>query len=207
MTPVYTTKLGLTTQKISVGALRIDGLLLETYDMGLARFLLQDSLKKVRFFKKTFLLADTNMEVILRMIFLSMSNVDVEFAMKSEKLTWRSYIAIKILSTTNRVKLINKSIFAKAALDENSEIFIVQITTLEIPTTISFHPSQVTQVAIFWRDKTPTKISARFADYSNVYFLNLVIELYENTAMNEHVIKLLDEKQPLYKLIYAFSLV
>ncbi len=48
--------------------------------MTLARFSLQDSLGKVWFFEETFLLADTSMEVVLGMPFLSLSNADVEFA-------------------------------------------------------------------------------------------------------------------------------
>lgn len=33
------------------------------------------------------------------------------------------------------------------------------------------------------------------------------MELPENTGMNEHVIKLIDEKQLFYRSIYAFSMV
>lgn len=63
-------------------------------------FSLQDSLKKVWFFEKTFLLTDTNMKMVLEMPFLFFSNTDVKFA-ESEKLTWRSYNTIKILLTTS----------------------------------------------------------------------------------------------------------
>ncbi len=77
ITPTYTTKLGLTTQKISVGAQKIDGSLLETYDIVSASFLLQDSLRRVRFFEETFILANTSMEVVLEMPFLSLSNADI----------------------------------------------------------------------------------------------------------------------------------
>ncbi len=80
MTPAYTAKLGLTTQKTSVGAKKIDGLPLETHGMTSAKFSLQDSLGKVRFFEETFLLTDTSIEVVLGMPFLSLNNADVEFA-------------------------------------------------------------------------------------------------------------------------------
>ncbi len=77
MTPAYAAKLGLITRKTSVGAQKIDGSPLETHGITSAKFSLQDSLGRVRFFEETFLLADTSMEVVLGMPFLSLSNVDV----------------------------------------------------------------------------------------------------------------------------------
>lgn len=49
----------------NIGAQKIDGLLLETYGMALARFPLPDNLGSDQFFVETFLLADTSMEVVL----------------------------------------------------------------------------------------------------------------------------------------------
>lgn len=98
--------------------------------MVLASFFLQDSLKKIRFFEKTFLLVDTNIKVILRMLFLSFNNIDVKFT-KLKKFTQRSYIVAKALSTTSQIKLINKKEFANIALDENSETFIIYILALK----------------------------------------------------------------------------
>ncbi len=136
MTPAYVAELSLTTQKTSFGAQNIDGSPLETYGMASARFSLQDSLGKDRFFEETFLLADTSMKVVLRMPFLALSNADFQFDV--EKLTWRSYTIAEAFTTTSRVRLIDKREFAKVALDENSEIFVVHIATLEA--TI-IHPS------------------------------------------------------------------
>lgn len=86
MTLAYAIKLDLTTQKTSVGAQKIDNLLLETYDMTSARFSIQDNLKRVQFFEKTFLLADSSMEMALEMPFLSFSNANIEFT-ELKKLT------------------------------------------------------------------------------------------------------------------------
>ncbi len=47
MTPAYAIELGLTTQKTSVRAQKIDSSLLKTYSMALASFSPQDSLKRV----------------------------------------------------------------------------------------------------------------------------------------------------------------
>ena len=79
-----------------------------------ASFLLQDCLVRTRFFEKTFLLADTSMEMVPTMRFLAFSNADFLFGV--EKLTWRAYIVAKALSTTSWVKLIDKKEFAKAVL-------------------------------------------------------------------------------------------
>ncbi len=76
MTPAYRTKLGLTTQRTSIGAQKIDDSLLKTYDIVSASFLLQDSQKKVRFYEETFLLADTSIQMVLGILFLARSNAD-----------------------------------------------------------------------------------------------------------------------------------
>ncbi len=85
MTLAYVAKLGLTTQKTDVGDQKIDGSTLVTYEIVIVRFSDQDKLGKVRFFEDTFLLADTNMEVVLKMLFLIFSNVDIWFAEKKLK--------------------------------------------------------------------------------------------------------------------------
>lgn len=59
-------------------------------------FLLQDSLKKAQFFKKPFLLTDTNMEVVLGMSFQFLSNLDIKFGTETlprrETPLWRPYL-------------------------------------------------------------------------------------------------------------------
>lgn len=75
MSLIYVVKWGLTTQKTSIGPQKIDGSLLEIYDMVSAQFLLQDSLKKIRFFEETILLANSSMEMVLEILFLSFGNI------------------------------------------------------------------------------------------------------------------------------------
>ncbi len=78
-----------------------------------ASILLQNSLERVQFFEETFLLADTSIEVVLRMFFLALSNADFQFG--AEKLTWRFYTVAITLPILSWVKLINKREFTKAA--------------------------------------------------------------------------------------------
>ncbi len=200
MIPAYATKLGLTAQKTSVGAQKINGSLLETYGMVSASFSLQDSLRKVWFFEETFLLANTSMEVVLEMLFLALSNADSQFG--AEKLTWRSYTTAKALPTTSRVELINKREFAKVALDENSETFVVHVATLKAMT---IHPSQAAQIATLQWHKALTKIPAKYSDYADVFSLDLAMELSENIGMNEYAIELIEGKQPSYGHIYTLN--
>ena len=79
MTPTFAAKLGFSTQPTNDGAQKIDGSTLKIYGMTIAGFLIQNGLCKIRFFEETFLLADTSMEVVLRMPFLSLSNADEQF--------------------------------------------------------------------------------------------------------------------------------
>ena len=65
--------------------------------MVIAGFSIQDKTGKIRFFEETFLLADTSMEVVLGMLFLALSNANIQF--DTESFTWRSYHAAKALLT------------------------------------------------------------------------------------------------------------
>ena len=123
-------KLGFTAQKTSIKAQKIDGSPLKTYSIVLTSFLLQDSIKIVQFFEETFLLANISVEVILEILFLIFSNANIEFA-ELEKLTWRTYTAVKALLTTSWVKFIGKKKFTKAALDENSKTLVIHVSALK----------------------------------------------------------------------------
>ena len=77
MTPAYASKLGLRVRHTNVGAQKIDGSTLQTFEMVLADFQVEDKLGKARFFQKTFLLADISAEVVLGIPFLTLSNANV----------------------------------------------------------------------------------------------------------------------------------
>ena len=149
--------------------------------------------------EETFLLADTSIEVVLGMPFLALSNADIQF--DTESFTWRSYSAAEALPTTRRVELIDKHEFAKAALDENSETFVVHVAALEALEP-AVHPSQAPLLAALQQDKTLMEIPSEYADYADVFSPNLAMELPENTGINEHVIELVEGKQPPYGPIY-----
>lgn len=110
--------------------------------MTLARFSIEDRLKGVWFFEETLLPTDTNIEVVLGMFFLSFDNSNVEFA-ELRKHTRRLYNVAEALPTISWVKLIHKKEFAKTALNENSETFIMHVLALG---TTMIHPSRVSQI-------------------------------------------------------------
>ena len=204
MTLAYAKQLGLQVRKTVVKTQKIDGSLLQTFEMVIAGFQVEDKLGSVRFFQESFLLAETSMEVVLEMLFLNLSNADIQFAKK--KLAWRFYTAAKALSITKRVEIIDIKEFAKAALDEESETFVVYVATLESPLAgMTIHPSPEAQIAVLIQDKAPTKVLLKYTNYTNVFSFDLAMELTKNTGINEHVIKLQDAKQPSYGSIYSLE--
>ena len=172
--------------------------------MLIAGFQVEDKLSRARFFQESFLLAETSMKVVLRMPFLTFSNADIQFAAK--ELTWRSYTTAEALPTTKRVELIDKKEFAKAALDEESETFVVHVAALEAPLAgMAIHPSRAAQISALIQDEAPTEVPPEYADYADVFSFDLAMELPENTGINEHAIELQDGKQPPYGPIYSLG--
>ncbi len=141
------------------------------------------------------------MEVSLKMLFLTLNNIDIEF-IELEKLTWKSYITAKALLTINRIEIIDKNKFAKTALNKNSEIFVIYVSALKAT---MIHISWAGQIAALQWNKAFIKIPVEYFDYVNVFSTDLIIELTKNTGINEHAIKLIKEKQLLYRPIYALS--
>ena len=79
----FTQKLGRKVQKINVGAQKINGSTLETFEMVIANLQVEDKVDRPRFFQKTFLVADTKYEIILEIFFLKFSNANVSFGKKT----------------------------------------------------------------------------------------------------------------------------
>lgn len=129
MTLAHVAKLGFVTQKTDIGAQMINGSTREIYEIVMVDFLVQVGLKKIQFFERTFLLADTSIGIVLEIYFFTLSDVDIWFTEK--ELIWRSYTTAEILSITGTAELINKRGFATAALDQNPEIFVIYIVALD----------------------------------------------------------------------------
>ena len=61
------------------------------------------------------------------------------------------------------------------------------------------------QVGVLLFDEAPTEVSADYSNYSNIFLAENAAELYENTEMNEHTIKLEEGKQPSFRPIYSLG--
>lgn len=79
MNSVYAKKLGHCVKQTNIRAQKIDRSHLNTFKMVIVDFLLQDQLEKVWFFQETFLMADTRMEEVLEIFFLTLNNADIWF--------------------------------------------------------------------------------------------------------------------------------
>ena len=199
MTPGYTLKLGLKIRPTNIGAQKIDGSTLETFKMVLASFQVEDMFGKTRFFQTIFLLADLSIEVVLEMPFLIFNNADIKFAQK--KLTWRFYIAAEALLTTKQVEIINGKEFAKAALDDHVEAFMVHVIFL---LTMAIHPARKAQIALRVAEKV--QIPTKYSDFLDVFLEEKALILPKATELNQYAIELQDGQQPLYRPIYNLSL-
>lgn len=110
MSPAYAVNLGLRILETKIKAQKIDGSILGTYRMVIARFFLQDKWGQDQFFKKIFILADVSVKMIIGILFLFFSNANLQFS-KVERLIWRNYTTTKALSTTKKVELIEQREF------------------------------------------------------------------------------------------------
>lgn len=79
MTSAYAAKIRLKVCPTNVEAQKINGSTLDIFKIVLANFRIEDKLGHAQYFRKTFLLANNSIEVILRRPFLTLNNADVSF--------------------------------------------------------------------------------------------------------------------------------
>ena len=199
MTPAYASRLCLQVHRTDIGAQKIDGSTLKIFGMVLASFQVEDKPGRARFFQETFLLADISMELVLGMPFLTFNNADVQFVEK--ELTWTSYTTTEALPTTKQIELINKKEFAKAALDEKSETFVIHVASLNL--VLRIHLDREAQIAFLFTEEV--KIPDKYSDFTDVFSEEKALVLPERTELNEHAIDLEDGKQPPYGPIYSLG--
>ena len=102
----FAERLGFVVQTINVNAQKIYGTTFEIYEMVVAAFSVIDQVDRVRFFEKTFLVANVSLDVVFGMFFLTLSDADINFSKR--KLWWRSYIIEEVFPTIKQVKLVEK---------------------------------------------------------------------------------------------------
>ena len=200
ITPAYASKLGLKVYPTNVGAQKINGSTLKIFGIVLASFQVEDKLEKPWFFQKTFLLVDFSIKVVLEILFLTFSNADIKFAQK--EFIWRFYTIAETLSTIKQVKIIDRKEFAKAALHEHVEVFVVHMISL---LTMAIHPAKKAQIVLLVTKEV--KIPIEYSDFLDVFLEKKALILPEASKLNQHAIKLQKDQQLPYRLTYSLGLV
>ena len=171
--------------------------MLDFFKMVVVAFSIRDKANEVKFFEKTFLVANISPKIVFGMPFLTLSSADVDFL--SQELRWRTYTTKEAFPTTKRVKLVGKKKFAAAVLDLESKTFVVHIASLSSTALPSFSPLELNihsscrlQIFGLIAKKALTKIPAKYSDFADIFSPNLVSKLPEHIRINNHAIKLVN---------------
>lgn len=144
--------------------------------MVLAVFYIKHKLGQVKFFDKTFLVPDISIDIIFGILFLLLSNVNVQFV-EIEGLTWRNHNAVTIPLTIKNVKLIKKGEFAVAIVDKKAKTFVVHLAALQAT---SIYSSRKAQIGALIAKKLPIEIPSEYYNYADIFSLDLAIKLLEH---------------------------
>ena len=169
---------------------------------------MKNKVNRVKFFKKTFLVANVSPEVVFRMLFLILNKANIDFLVR--KLWWKTYTTKKAFLTTKRIKLMGNKEFAVVALDPEHMTFVVHVWSVSSVALLSFSSLNIyrfhtTQIAGLIAKKASIKILAKYLDFADVFSLDLVSKLFEHIQINNHAIDIIDGQQPLYRLIYSLK--
>ena len=203
MHPVYVTKLGFYTRKMDFPLQKIDRSCLDTFGIVIVDYSVKDKLKKIWFFKTILLLTNISWKMVLGMLFLTSSRADVWFP--EWEYFWRTYIAKKVLPMTKRVEIIDQNVFAVAALNLDDKNFIVHEAAIAEQIIIPIYPFCQAKLASLTSEQI--EISVKYSEFFNIFSSDSAVKLPENTKINDHLINLLDNKQPPYSLMYSLGLV
>ena len=175
--PFFAKQLGLPIRPTDIGTQKIDGTMLDTQGMVVAAFSLVDKANQVRFFEETFLMANVSPEVVLGMLFFTLSGADIDFS--GCELRWKTYTTKEALPNTRRIELVGKKEFAAAALDPEHETYVVHVASLNSTplASLNVYPSRRPQISGLIARKAPMKVPTEYSDFADVFSPNLTSEL------------------------------
>ena len=156
-------------------------------------------------------MANVSPEIVLGMFFLTLSDVNVDFL--GWELRWSFYTTEEVFPTIKRFELVSKKEFAAAALDPEYKTYIVYVGSvssdvLPISSLLDIYPPRRPQISGLIAEEALTKIFAKYLDFAEVFFPDLVSELPKHTGVNNHAIELVNGcHQPFYEPIYKLGLV
>lgn len=94
----------------------------------------------------------------------------------------------------------------ETALNEASETFVIYMVSLKVFVSIIIvYPGRKLLLAALEEAKAPIEVLMEYYDFANIFSSNLTIELPDCIGINEHTIKLVEEKLPPYSSIYSPS--
>ena len=207
--PTSARELGFPIRTTDVRAQKIDGTMLDTFEMVVVAFSVTHKDNQVRFFEETFLVANVSPEVVLRMPFLTLSSANVNFS--GQELRWKTYTTKEALPTIRCVELVEKKEFAAAAFDLESETFVVYVASLSSDASpssslLNVHPSRRLQISGLIAKEAPTKVTTEYSNFADVFSPDLASELSKHIGINDHAIELVKGQQPTYGPIYSLGL-
>ena len=157
--------------------------------MVVAAFLVVNKANWVRFFEKTFLVANVSPEIVLGMPFLTLSDANVDFS--GQELWSRTYIIEEVLLTTRCVKLVGKKEFTATSLDPKHGTDVVHVASLS-STPLASLGFTLLDVNLFWRPQisgliakeAPTKVPAEYLNFADVFSSDFVSKLFKYIGIN-----------------------
>ena len=167
---------------------------------------MEDKANQVRFFEETFLVANISPEVVLGMLFPTLSNADVDFL--SQELRWRTYTTKKVLPTIRHVELVGKKEFTAATLDLKHETYVVYVASLSsapLVASLDVYPLWRSHILGLIAKKAPTKVPVMYSDFADVFSPDLATKVPKHTKINTYAIDLEEDKQSPYGPIYSLG--
>ena len=207
--PTFAWELKLSIRPTDVGVQKIDGTMLDSFEMVVTAFSVTDKANRVKFFEQTFLVAHISPTRVLGMPFLNLSSTNINFL--GWKLRWRTYTTDEVIPTVRRNKLVDKKEFAAAKLDPEHETYVVHVRLVSFdvlpsssPLELDIHPFRRPQVSGLIVEEASTKVSHEYLDFADVFSSDLMSKLFEHTGIKDHDIGIVNScQQPPYKPIYS----
>ena len=181
----------------------------DTFGIVVTAFSVTNKANRVKVFEETFLVANISSKIVPGILFRILTNTDIDFL--GWELRWKTYITEEALLTTKHVELVGKKEFPAAALNPKYETYIVYVRSvsseaLSDSSLLDLHPSHRPQISGLIAEEAPTKISAKFSDFADIFSPNLASELSKHTGINDSTIELVDGyQQPPYGPIYSLK--
>ena len=150
--------------------------------MVVAIFLLTDKANWVRFFVETFLVANVSPEIVLEILFFTLSDANIDFLDRERK--WKTYTIYEVFLTTRSIELKGKKEFAAVVLDPKHETFVFYIASLNC-TLLNIYPSRRTQISGLITKEVSTEVPDKYVNFADVFFLDLTSKFPKHTLIND----------------------